>query len=261
MKRIGVVVPTLFTRSDYLERCLDSIRAAGSSHLILMGPDVEENANPYVGIVDQLIEEPPEGTLSAKLSFALRSFPDDVDLITWVGDDDLLAPGSLDSLQFEFENDSTLVLIYGSCDYIDSSGGKLGSNKSGNWALKLAKFGPFLAPQPGSLFDRKAFEAGGGLDSSLRLAFDLDLFLSLSKRGRVKHLNKTLGSFRWHENSLSVAQRKLSVREASTVRRKHASLGLRILLRFTNPMVELVTYVAGSMLNKRLKKQMGKLGP
>lgn len=258
VKRIGVVVPTLFTRFDYLKQCLESIRAAGSCHVIVMGPDIEMNARPYVSLVDQLIEEPTEGTLSAKLSFALQSFPNYVELITWIGDDDILAPGSLEALQREFEIDSNLALIYGACDYIDSSGERLGSNRSGPWALKLAKVGPFLAPQPGSLFDRKAFETLGGLDSSLGLAFDFDLFLSLAKLGGVKYLNKTLASFRWHENSLSVAQRKLSVREASIVRQKHASPGLKILLQILNPIVELVTFVAGSFLNMRFKTRVTK---
>jgi hypothetical protein len=92
----------------------------------------------------------------------------------------------------------------------------------------------------------------------LKLAFDFDLFLSLSKQGKVTHLNETLASFRWHEDSLSVGQRKLSAKEASLVRKKHASPGLKILLWFTNPIVEIATYLAGSMVNSRLKSKTGK---
>ena len=258
MKKIGVVVPTLFTRPDYLEQCLQSIRAAGEAHVILMGPDVERNSKPFKHLVDKLIEEPKDGTLSSKLSFALRSFPNEIELITWIGDDDLLEQGSLNSLQIEFENNDELVLIYGSCDYIASTGAKISVNNSGPWAMGLAKVGPFLAPQPGSLFDRRAFEAINGLDKNLRLAFDFDLFMALSKQGKVKYLNKTLASFRWHEGSLSVGNRKLSVKEASIVRKKHASPSLRILLWFTNPIVELATYVAGNLVNSLLKSKTGK---
>ena len=258
MKKIGVVVPTLFTRPDYLQQCLKSIRAAGEAHVILMGPNVEKNAKPYKHLVNQLVEEPKEGTLSSKLSFALSSFPKEIELITWIGDDDLLESGSLTIPQVEFENDDELVLVYGSCDYIDSAGKKIGKNKSGPWALGLAKVGPFLAPQPGSLFDRIAFEAINGLDETLKLAFDFDLFMALSNEGKVKYVKKTLASFRWHEDSLSVAQRTLSVKEASIVRKKHASRALKTVLFFTNPIVELATYVAGSMVNSRLKSKTGK---
>ena len=255
MKKIGVVVPTLFLRPDYLEQCLESIRAAGEAHVVLMGPDIENNAEPCKHIVDQLIEEPKYGSLSSKLSFALNSFPRDIELITWIGDDDLLAPGSLTFLQREFETAQDLVLAYGSCDYIDSRGQKIGSNKSGPWALTLAKIGPFLAPQPGSLFSRNAFEAINGLDEDLKLAFDFDLFMSLSGQGRVEYLPKTLASFRWHEDSLSVGQRRLSVREASLVRSKHASKTSKPLILAMNPIVEAATYVAGSFVNWRLKSK------
>ena len=255
MKKIGVVVPTLFTRPDYLEQCLESIRAAGEAHVILMGPDIEKNSKPYKHLLNQLIEEPKDGSLSSKLSFALSSFPRDIELVTWIGDDDLLAPGSLSFLQQEFEKDNGLVLAYGSCDYIDPLGQKIGTNKSGPWAITIAKIGPFLAPQPGSLFSRKAFEAINGLDEDLGLAFDFDLFMSLSKQGNVKFLPKTLSSFRWHEDSLSVGQRKLSVMEASLVRTKHASLIMKPFILIMNPIVEVATYVAGTFVNWRLKSK------
>ena len=258
MKRIGVVVPTLFSRSDYLRQSLEAIQKAGDAYVILMGPNVEANSKDYKGLFDQLIEEPKTGTLSEKLSFALSSFPENIDLITWIGDDDLLASGSLDFIEKEFRNGEELYLIYGACDYIDSSGNKIGQNQSGPWAMALAKVGPFLAPQPGSLFRRQAFEAIGGLDSRLNLAFDFDIFLGLSRNGKAKYMNKTFASFRWHEDSLSVGQRKTSVKEASIVRNKHASLFLRPLLKITNPLVEIATYLAGTFVNRRLKAKTNK---
>ena len=256
MKRIGVVVPTLFSRSAYLKQSLEAIQKAGDAYVILMGPDVESNSKDYMGLFHELLEEPKTGTLSEKLSFAQSLFPEHIDLITWIGDDDLLAPGSLEFLQKEFLADPQLSLVYGACNYIDLHGNKIGQNKSGPWALPLARIGPFLAPQPGSLFRRAAFEAIGGLDSNLKLAFDFDLFLGIYKKGKTKYINKTLASFRWHEDSLSVAQRKASVREASIVRTKHASLWLRPLLTITNPLVELVTSMAGNAVSRRLKANL-----
>jgi hypothetical protein len=223
-----------------------------------MGPDVETSSKDYEGLFEELLEEPKTGSLSEKLSLALHSFPDNIDLVTWIGDDDLLAEGSLNFLEKKFRNDGDLSLIYGACDYIDSNGNKIGQNKSGPWSLGLAKLGPFLAPQPGSLFRRPAFEAIGGLDSKLKLAFDFDLFMGLNKHGKAKYVNKTLASFRWHQDSLSVGQRKISVKEASTVRTKHASPWLRPLLAITNPLVEIATFLAGSFVNWRLKAKTSK---
>lgn len=253
MKTIGVVVPTLFTRPDFLGQSLEAIAKAGDAHVILMGPNVKENSGPYESLFDQLIEEPKEGSLASKLSFALNSFPENIELITWIGDDDILEPASLDFLEKMFQENKELSLIYGSCSYIDSNGGAIGMNISGPWALKLSIFGPFLAPQPGSLFRKTAFVAANGLDPKLKLAFDFDLFRSLSKQGKAKYVQKPLASFRWHSDSLSVSQRKTSVKEASMVRLKHASPLLKPILRVTNPVVEIATFLAGAILSWRLK--------
>ena len=95
----------------------------------------------------------------------------------------------------KFQEDVKLLLVYGAYQNIDAQGSKIGHNKSGAWAMKLARFGPFLATQPGSLFSRETFESIGGLNPQMKLAFDFDLFLSLSKKGRVKFANSTLASF------------------------------------------------------------------
>ena len=261
MKRIGVVVPTLFNRGDFLRQSLESIQNAGDAYVLLMGPDAEKNSLAFAGLFDEYLEEPKAETLSAKLSEALSSFNESVEFITWLGDDDLLASGSLESLEKKFREDPKLSLIYGKCDYIDSNGKQIGLNRSGSWALPLASLGPFLAPQPGSLFSRQAFEKIGGLDPNLKLAFDFDLFMRLSRGGKAEFTNKILASFRWHEDSLSVGHRKTSVREASIVRTKHASPGLRSLLRITNPFVEMVTYLAGCFVTWRLKTKTAKSSP
>lgn len=258
VKTIGVVVPTLFGRGDYLRQSLEAIAKAGNAHVILMGPNVKENSRPYKELFDQLIEEPKGGSLASKLSFALNSFPGNIELITWIGDDDILEPGSLEFLEQEFQENQHLSLIFGSCRYIDSNGGAIGMNRSGPWALKLSSFGPFLAPQPGSLFRKTAFIAAGGLDPNLKLAFDFDLFRSVTKQGKAKYVQKTLASFRWHSDSLSVSQRNNSVTEASIVRLKHASPWIKPLLRITNPLVEIATLLAGAMLSWRLKTKATK---
>lgn len=254
MKRTGVLVPTLFRRSDFLRQCLESIRKSGTVHIILMGPQVVRNSANYTGLFDQLVEEPKVGNLAEKLNSAFASVPKELEILTWVGDDDLLEPSSIEYLEPFFSSDPSLTLIYGACDYIDSKGNRIGQNKSGPWALALAKIGPFLAPQPGSLFTRKAFEAIDGLDTKFTLAFDFDLFLRLSGFGKTKYVGRKLASFRWHEESLSVSQRRASVREASLVRLKHAKPWLGPLLRVTNPAVEQVTFLAGLWVALKLKR-------
>lgn len=91
-------------------------------------------------------------------------------------------------------------------------------NKSGKFAVPLLRFGPQLIPQPGSLFLRVAFNAVGALDPNYKQAFDLDLLIKLSKIGKIQYIPVQLSSFRWHNESLSVGNRKTSTTEAKLIR-------------------------------------------
>jgi GT2 family glycosyltransferase len=177
-------------------------------------------------LIDAKVDDPRLG-LSEAINAGIRALPTEVEFVNWLGDDDLLAEDSVYlSEKFLSENPET-VMVFGACDYIDSEGTVIWTNKSGPWAVPLLRFGPDLIPQPGALFRRSVFEDLGGLDQALEWAFDFDLFLNLKKIGKLHFLNKTLASFRWHPDSLSVGQRVKSVAEASKVRISHLPRHLR----------------------------------
>lgn len=251
--RVGIVVPTLGQRPDYLEKCLNSIRAAGSSHIVLVAP-TSFNSQPLQikGLVDSL--ETDEGTgLAGAINKGIKSMPSSVDYVNWLGDDDLLTSGSLDSTAAILDSVKDAVMVFGACDYIDSDGGVVWSNRSGQWAVPLLRFGPDLIPQPGALFRRTAFEAACGLRTDLGWAFDFDLFIRLSKAGKLKYVNKTLAQFRWHPESLSVEHRKKSVAEASKVRVSHLPAWLRPASFLWEYPVRQATLIAGKRLTAKAK--------
>ena len=219
-----------------------------------MGPGATSEFPEMLERVDLALEEPSKGGLASKLTWALGCFPEEVEFITWIGDDDLVKPGALEYLKDAMIDDADISLAYGGCEYIDSTGGIIGVNRSGPWALKLSRVGPFLAPQPGSLFRKKLFEQVGGLDASLQFAFDYDLFLRMASTGKVKHFNRILASFRWHSDSLSVRNRKSSVLEASKVRTKHAKGIFRPLVFAMNPLVSFTTLVSGTVVSRMMGK-------
>jgi hypothetical protein len=229
---IGIVVPTLGTRPEYLAQCLRSIRGAGTSLIhIVMPISVPLPPEITADLYDRVIADPGTG-LAAAIHTGLITFPEPVRFINWLGDDDLLKPGSLEIISHALRNDAGVVLAYGGCDYINSTNEVLFTNKSGRYAAPLMRVGPQLIPQPGSLFRREAYEKIGGLNSEFKWAFDLDLLIRLSQVGTLKFLNLTLASFRWHDDSLSVGGRDGSVREASRIRK-------RFLPRWLKPVSEL----------------------
>jgi GT2 family glycosyltransferase len=217
---IGIVVPTLGTRPEYLAQCLKSIRLAGISLIHIVMPD-SASLPPEIttDLYDKVIADPGTG-LAAAIHTGLITFPEPVRFINWLGDDDLLKPESLHVASQALRHDNNIVLVFGGCDYINGENQVIFTNKSGKYAVPVMRFGPQLIPQPGSLFRRDAYEKIGGLNSEFKWAFDLELLIRLSKVGKIKFLNQTLASFRWHEDSLSVGGRDGSVREASRIRKQ-----------------------------------------
>ena len=212
------MVPTLGTRPDYLRQCLTSIRAAGGSLSHIVAPSSVNFASVIESdLFDAVIDDPGLG-LAAAIDVGLKSFPDSVVFVNWLGDDDELGAGSIHRAVSVLEDDSRIALVYGRCEYIDDVGKRLWVNKSGKYAKYLLRFGPQLIPQPGALFRRDVYEQIGGLDRRYKWAFDLDLLIRLSRVGRLHFVPTTLGRFRWHEGSLSVGGRQGSVREASEIR-------------------------------------------
>jgi GT2 family glycosyltransferase len=145
------------------------------------------------------------------------------------------------------------VLVYGGCEYIDPKGARLFVNKSGSWAVPLLRFGPQLIPQPGALYNREVFEQIGGLNTKYQLAFDFDLFYSLSKVGKAVFVPKVLAKFRWHPSSLSVSKRRQSVAEASEVRVSHLTWGLGYVAQIWEFPTRFLTLLAGRVVSRKFK--------
>jgi len=254
--KVGIVVPTLGTRPEYLKQCLESIRAAGDAYVLLVAPKgfdwLKLKAD---GLIDGVEEDPRTGVSDA-INFGMNSLPPEVEIVNWLGDDDVLTKNSLASALEVFTSDNQTVMVFGSCNYIDARGEIIWTNHSGQWAVPLLRFGPDLIPQPGALFRRSAFERIGGLSSDFDWAFDFDLFIRLSKLGKLKHIKQTLASFRWHPESLSVEHRRKSVAEASAVRHRHLPRLLRPISIVWEFPVKQATLWAGKRVSRRARKKM-----
>lgn len=256
--KVGIVVPTLGERPEYLEQCLRSIRAAGDAHICLVGPkDLGSEHLASQRLIDQVTPDPGGGLASA-INAGIASLPETVEYINWLGDDDLLKPGVIDVALEALTSDNRTVAVYGACDYIDDLGALIWTNKSGRWASLILRFGPDLIPQPGALIRRSAFESIGRLSKKFGWAFDFDMFIKLSKAGKLSYLPVTLASFRWHPDSLSVGQRRKSVSEASEVRKAHLPKLLRAVSELWEFPIRELTYRAGLGVSQRAKARKGK---
>ncbi len=253
--RVGIVVPTLGERPDYLEQCLRSIRSAGEAHILIVAPaSLNTSQLQSAGLIDSVAIDEGDGLPSA-INQGIRMLPVEIEYVNWLGDDDRLVPSSITNCVGVLDSKKDVVMSFGACEYIDAQGSVVWKNRSGKWAAPLLRFGPDLIPQPGALFRRSAFATLGGLRTNLGWAFDFDLFIRLSKLGKLKYINQTLAQFRWHPESLSVEHRKSSVSEASQVRVSHLPAWLRPFSFLWEYPVRQATLIAGKRLTAKAQSK------
>jgi hypothetical protein len=244
LPRIAILVPTLGNREKYLEECVRSIKASHDAYLVVISPHRLVLSPELTHLIDEFLIEEGKG-LAAAINQAAFGLPQTVKYFNWLGDDDLLTSDSLAISQRVLDENHGASAVYGKCEYINSEGSKLGINPSGTWASTLIKFGPNLIPHPGALISLEVFRQMGGLRTEFNLAFDVDIFIRLQDFGSLIYIPALLGKFRWHDDSLTVKTRLISVKEASKIRRSHLpKISRPISLLWESP-VMILTYLAG----------------
>lgn len=251
---VGVVVPTMGRRSEFLLASLNSIRSAGPAYIIVVAPNTVNLAEIEARmLVDEIVEDPMRG-LAAAINSGMSSFPPSLKYVTWLGDDDLLSVDSLQRSLHILETTPSVGFVYGMCEYIDSEGQPLFVSRSGRWAMKLLRYGPQLVPQPGLVMRRVLFEEVGRLNERLAWAFDLELLLKMSRVCDFQYLPEVQSRFRWHSESLSVGSRAGSVAEASRVRREALSVPARLMSPLWEGPLKRLIYLAGRVVGLKVRR-------
>lgn len=245
-----VVLATLGQRPDLLRQTLASItnQRIKNVDIVLIYPFKDKITT---RLADEFhaktIDDP--GSMCAAVNAGIKSATPKHKYITWIGDDDLLAPNSLKTTISVLENDSNAVAAFGYCDYINDAGKRLLTSKAGSLAPWLMTWGPNLVPLPGSLFRSSILlSMGEPFDESLKYAMDLDLFLRLRKMGKLINTHTVVSAFRWHASSTTVANRDKSLNEARLVKRRYMSP----LQRFLAPLWERLVYIATKIAANRV---------
>jgi GT2 family glycosyltransferase len=249
--RIRLVVPTLGQRVDYLRLCLESVLDQScEADVVVVAPMSAIEARNLCEVAGVTVIEDPGG-LSAAINKGAGHPPMDYEFINWLGDDDLLLPGALAKTRRALQLRPRAVLAFGRCRYVDPSGQLIGTSRAGRLAPWLMRWGPDLVPQPGMLVSGDAWRKVGGLDETLKYAMDLDLLLKLRQVGPFIALDEDLACFRWHPNSLTVADRSDSVREAEQVKRRYYGVRTQRFAGLWEPTVRHMNLAAGRRITRR----------
>jgi glycosyltransferase involved in cell wall biosynthesis len=142
--------------------------------------------------------------------------------VAWLNSDDWYLPGALKSLLKTLDADAATPFAYGRVWNYDEDGTHPRRN------LEVYPFREWLfaqfctVSQPATLIRRSAWEAVGGLDASLHLVMDYDLWWRLYKRfGRPAFVDDYLAANRRHRETKTTSHRRQHYDEAIEVVRRH----------------------------------------
>jgi GT2 family glycosyltransferase len=249
-----MIVPTLGSRPSLLRECLESIAMQASAADIVVVAPAGNDA--VVALATEfgaaLVDDP--GSLADAINLGAQCAQDHHEYLNWLGDDDLLEPGSLAATVAALDADPSAVLAYGACRYIDEQGRELWISRAGKWAPRILSWGPDLIPQPGMLVRASAWRAVGGVDGSYRFAFDLDLLLKLRRQGGLIDVGRVVSSFRWHPDSLTVSDRTASLEESERARRQSLAPGARRVAWLWERPVRWATRAAAAEVSRRARR-------
>lgn len=235
-KTIGIVVPTLGKRLEYLIENLQSLNASKENIFVcVVRPRTCSSLDSTIAHLADLIVDDPKNGLSGAINLGISSLPQEIKYVNWLGDDDFIVSSGLTNAFNFLETNKNLNLVFGNCRYVDSIGVTRFTHKPRIPRILLTRFGPNQISQPAALFRRTTFDQLGGLDERLELAMDLDLWLRFFKiKKSYKYIDEIIANYRWHSESLSAANETRARFESSQVRRRYLNFTTKPIELFVN---------------------------
>jgi GT2 family glycosyltransferase len=142
------------------------------------------------------------------------------EFVGWLNADDLLLPGALGVLSQYLDRHPECVAAFGRAHVIDESGRIVGEFPTRPFSRRALARTSIIC-QPASLIRRRAWEAVGGLDESLHMCMDYDLWWRLSRLGPIGFVSRTVACSRDHASTKTRAHQDRLYREAFAVVRRH----------------------------------------
>lgn len=214
---VSVVTPC-FNAARFIEETIASVLAQDYpriEHIVMDGGSTDgtvEILKRYEGRL-KWISQPDRGAADAiNRGFALSHG----EIFTYLNADDLWLPGAVSAAVRQFEGD----VIYGGAWWIDESGARIAPYPLRDFNPALLARECFIC-QPASFLRREAFEHAGGMDPSLGLTFDYELWMRLAKTCRFQRIDALLALSRMHRENKSLGHRAAVFRETFRILRRH----------------------------------------
>ncbi len=230
--RLSFVIPTR-NQARFIGQCIDGCLAQGIADaevVVVDGASTDDTREVLAGYGDRIrwVSEPDRGQSDAINKGVQMA---EGELIAWINSDDYYADDrAIPTLLAEFDRDPAVDIAYGDGLRVDVRGEPIGPYRSRPIAgvEQILIHPASFVLQPSLMFRRQLFLDVGGVDESLHLTMDYELWIRLFAAARAtRYVPRTIACARYHEDAKSIAAMGRQIREAYEVKRASARrLGL-----------------------------------
>lgn len=220
--RVTLAIPS-FNHGRFLDAALESVfrQDVPVEVFVADAGSTDDTREVIAKYEDRLLgwrSEPDEGQSAAiNEGVAMGTAP----YVGWLNSDDWLLPGGLSRLLAALEREPEAPMAYGRVWNVTDPGGRRSPVFVREFSEKLmAQL--CIVSQPGTLVRRTAWEAAGGVDETLHLAMDYDLWWRLYRQfGYPAFVDGFVAVNREHGGTKTATQRRAHYREAMSVVKRH----------------------------------------
>jgi glycosyltransferase involved in cell wall biosynthesis len=227
--KITIVTPS-YNQGAYLEETIRSVllqNYPNLEYIVMDGGSTDgsvEIIRKYSGFLSHWESRRDDGQADAIARGFARSRGE---ILGWLNSDDLLLPGCLEKVARVFANNPDCHCVSGGCVMIDAESRTL----SGFLGVPLFQIGVKATlrrlvlwkmdfSQMSCFWRRSAYEKVGGFDTSLKFAFDYDLFLRLARLGPFSRSADFFSCFRVHDASKTSTISDIGRQEVASLRER-----------------------------------------
>lgn len=257
LKRIAIVVPTL-NSGRYLKNLMGSIEIASRQganvavHFQDGGSedDTIHHIEKWIAAMASVptfrasMESSEDFGVAEALNKGFQHL--DADVLSWIGSDDIFFPHTFNTVLSFFEHFPDHHWLTGLSTQIDVNGSPIELGKSGNLSRPAAGFSRRqllkgrhgsrmwgFVQQEGTFWTAAAWNSAGGfIDTSLKAAFDFEIWCRMAEGHQLVQVNKPLAAFRRHSGQIS-SDRKLYSAEIREVRERRRLSGKELSTRLS----------------------------
>ncbi len=225
--RVAIAVPNL-NQGQFLEAALDSLQQSGVDVAIALVDAGSTDSSRAIlerwqrrGELVYARSHADAGQTAAineGVAAASRVAPD-VQYVGWLNADDLVMPDGFAMLAQALDAHPEWSAVAGRAQCVSASGAVIEEIATRPFSVESFSHACTIC-QPATLIRREAWESIGGLDASLQMCFDYDLWWRLARLGPIGYVDQFVAASRDHEATKTRQRREEYFREAIALVRR-----------------------------------------